>query len=132
MAEESIFTKIIKGEIPSHKIYEDELTYAFMDINPIQPGHVLVITKKQVETFEQLENEDYMALMTTVKKVAEKIREVYNPPRVGMLIEGFEVPHVHVKLVPIHNEVELRRIPDQHHEPDHEALAKEAAKLQID
>lgn len=131
MVEDSIFTKIIKGEIPAHKIYEDDLTFAIMDINPIQEGHVLVVTKKQVTAFEQLQDNDYDALMRTVRKVALKIKEVYKPRRVGVIIEGFEIEHVHVKLLPINNEVELRRIPDLHTTPDHAALEEIAKKLRI-
>ena len=70
MAEDSIFTKIIKGEIPSHKIYEDERTLAFVDINPIQPGQVVVVSKAQVDSFMDLADEDYSALWQTVRNVA--------------------------------------------------------------
>ena len=74
---DSIFTKIIKGEIPSHKVYEDADTYAFLDIHPIQPGHVLVIPKRQAEYVWDLSDEEYQALMETAKKVARKIREAF-------------------------------------------------------
>ena len=74
--EDSVFTKIIKGEIPAHRVYEDEKTIAIMDISPIQPGHVLVIPKTQVEDFYNLSDEDYTALFKTVKKVASKLKQV--------------------------------------------------------
>jgi histidine triad (HIT) family protein len=74
--QESIFTKIIKGEIPSHKIYEDDKTFAFLDIHPKTPGHVLVVPKNQVQFAWDLPNEDYAALMSTVKKIALRIKEV--------------------------------------------------------
>ena len=74
--EDSVFTKIIKGEIPAHRVYEDEKTIAIMDISPIQPGHVLVIPKTQVEDFYNLSNEDYTALFKTVKKVSTKLKQV--------------------------------------------------------
>jgi histidine triad (HIT) family protein len=67
---DSIFTKIIKGEIPSHKVYEDELTFAFLDIHPKTPGHVLVIPKKQVDLLWDLSDEDYQAVMAISKKLA--------------------------------------------------------------
>lgn len=70
MTEDSIFTKIIKGEIPSHKIYEDDKTYAFLDIHPIQPGHVLVVPKIQVDNIWDLPDEDYHALMDVTKHIA--------------------------------------------------------------
>lgn len=126
---DSIFTKIIKGEIPSFKIYEDERTLAFLDIRPIQPGATLVVTKNQVETFEQLPDEDYQALMRTVKLVAMQIKEVLQPKRVGVIIEGFEVAHVHVKVLPINSETELRRLPASDEEPNFAELEQMANKL---
>jgi histidine triad (HIT) family protein len=67
--QDSIFTKIIKGEIPSHKVYEDDKTIAFLDINPTQPGHTLVVPKKQVEFLWDLDTDDYQAVMETARKV---------------------------------------------------------------
>lgn len=127
--EDCILCKITNGDVPSHKIYEDENTLAIMDIHPIQPGHVLVFTKKHVEAFEQLSEDDFATLMRTVHKVSNKIKSTLNPPKVGVVIEGFDVPHVHVKVIPIKNEVELRHIPNMKAEPDHEALAEMASKL---
>jgi len=129
---DSIFTKIINGDIPSFKVYEDDKTYAFMDIHPIQPGHVLVVTKNPIVTFEELPDEDYQALMATVKRIAVRIKEVFQPLRVGVIIEGFEVDHVHVKVFPINNEKELRRIPDSSKEPDMKKIESLAAKLKIE
>ena len=71
--QDSIFTKIIKGEIPCHKIYEDDKTFAFLDIHPIQPGQILVVPKKQIADFYDLDNEDYVAFFGTVKKIAKKL-----------------------------------------------------------
>ena len=127
----SIFTKIIRGEIPCHKVYEDEKTFAFMDINPIQPGHVLVIPKIEVARFQDLDDADYLAMMRTVKAVAQRINDVFKPRRVGVIIEGFEVDHAHVKLIPIDNEAELRHIPDPSDAPTPEKLEKVAAKLRF-
>lgn len=128
----TIFTKIIEGEIPAHIVYEDEKVIAIMDVNPIQPGHVLVISKKEIPSFEQLEDEDYHALMAAVKKVAEKIREVINPIKVGVIIEGFEVPHTHVKVLPINSEAELRHLPSTDEAPGQDELAAMAEKLKIE
>jgi histidine triad (HIT) family protein len=129
--EDSIFTKIIKGEVPCHKVYEDEKTLAFMDIHPIQPGHVLVVPKVQVGHFFDLEYSDYQALMATVKKVAKRLKDVFvDKPRVGVIIEGFDLPeHVHVKVFPAASGDELRHSPDMSAGPDHEALAAIAEKL---
>ena len=75
--EESNFTKIIKGELPCHKVYEDDFAVAFMDIHPIQPGHVLVVPKSQVGSVWELSDDDYQALMTAVKKVGQKLKEAF-------------------------------------------------------
>lgn len=127
--QDSIFTKIIKGEIPCHKIYEDEKTFAFLDIHPKTPGHTLVIPKKQVEFLWDLEDEDYQAVMATAKKVALRIRDVLKPPYVGELVVGEEVPHAHVHIYPFATLEESRRIPDPDAGPDHPALAEIAKKL---
>ena len=125
---DSIFTKIIKGEIPCHKIYEDELTLAFMEIRPIQPGHVLVISKRQLHIWD-LPDKDYQALMKTVKKVANRISEVLQPKRVGLQVVGVHIPdHAHVHVFPFNDMEQYRRVPDSD-EPDYEALAEMAKKL---
>ncbi|MBW3568544.1 HIT domain-containing protein [Candidatus Parcubacteria bacterium] len=126
--QDSIFTKIIKGEIPCHKVYEDHKTFAFLDIHPKQQGHTLVIPKKQVEFVWDLDEEDYHAVMSTVKKVALRIRKAIGSKYVGELIVGEEVPHAHVHVYPFNTLEESRDIPDPNIEPDHEALA-EMAKL---
>ena len=127
--EDSLFTKIIKGEIPCHKVYEDDKTFAFLDIHPKTPGHTLVIPKKQVPFVWDLEDEDYQAVMTTVKKVALRIREVFDPPFVGEAIIGVDVPHAHVQVYQFRDMAELRHVPDPNVEPDHDALAEVAKKL---
>lgn len=128
--EDSIFTKIIKGEIPCHKVYEDENSFAFLDIHPIQPGHTLVVTKRQAETYFDLTDEEYQALWIAVRKVAARLRECFpDKRRIGIQVEGLDVPHVHVKIFPIDTGAEFRREPDMNAEPDHAALAAMAAKL---
>lgn len=127
--EESIFTKIIKGEIPCHRVYEDEKTLAFLDIKGKQPGHTLVIPKAQIDHIWDLEEDDYQAVMNTVKKVAVRIRQVLGPGRVGVKIMGEGVPHAHVHLIPFNTIEEYRSSPDVSIEPDHEALSEMAKKL---
>ncbi|HVX57958.1 MAG TPA: HIT domain-containing protein [Candidatus Saccharimonadales bacterium] len=127
--EDSIFTRIIKGEIPSHKVYEDDRTFAFLDIHPKTPGHTLVVPKKQVQFAWDLDDEDYQALMATVRKVALRIREVFQPPYVGEQILGEDVPHTHVHVYQFATTEESRRVPDPNAEPDHAALAEIAKKL---
>lgn len=128
--EESIFTKIIKGEIPCHKVYEDDYSFAFMDIYPAQPGHVVIAAKKQVSNCYDLADEDYQGLMAAVKKVSIKLHEIFpNKKRIAVVIAGLDVDHAHVNLYPIDNGDELHAPQDMEAEPDHEALAEIAKKL---
>ena len=73
---DSIFTKIIKGEIPCHKVYEDEQTLAFLDIHPVQPGHVLVVPKAQIASLWELDDATYQAVMATTRQVARRCQQV--------------------------------------------------------
>lgn len=129
--EDSLFTRIIRGDIPSHKIYEDERTYAFLDIHPVQPGHVLVVPKQQVEFVWDLETADYQAVMATAQKVAQRLREILSTPFVGEQVVGVDVPHAHVHLIPFSTASEFRTQPDMNVEPDHTALAAMAARLRM-
>jgi hypothetical protein len=84
---DSVFTKIIKGEIPSHKIYEDEFAFAFMDIHPIQPGMVLVVSKRPAEDFMQLTPAELAGLMNAVQRVAQKMKTVFpDKKRIGVML----------------------------------------------
>lgn len=130
MNEPSIFTRIINGEIPSHKIYEDERVYAFLDIYPMLEGHVLVIPKKQVEFVWDLEDEDYRALMDAVKKIALHMRDVTGARYIHERIVGTDVPHAHVHLMPFNHSSELKNDPSTN-EPDHEVFAAQAEKLRL-
>ena len=128
--QDSIFTKIVKGEIPCYKIYEDELTLAFLDIHPAQPGHTLVIPKRQVEFLWDLPDEDYAAVQATAKKVALHLREVTRKACIGVKVKGLDVPHAHIHLIPFDNvDEEYYAVPDMLAEPDHPALAKLAKTL---
>lgn len=94
----SIFSKIIAGEIPCYKIYEDDKTLAFLDIHPETPGHTLVIPKVEVDKLYELEMEDYLAVMKTVKMLASRMEKVLGR-RTLMKVIGTDVPHAHVHLV---------------------------------
>ncbi len=96
----SIFTKIIDGEIPSHWVYEDASTYAFLDINPRQPGHTLVVPKTEVDYLFDLPSDDYSALWDTVSTIAEGLKVATGCARVVVIVLGYEVPHAHVHLIP--------------------------------
>lgn len=127
--EDSLFTKIIRGEIPCQKVYEDAQTLAFMDIYPVQPGHVLVIPKKQVEFLWDMDDADYQALMASAKKVARRLRSVLGTKYVGAQVIGDQVPHVHIHLIPFNTLPEFRRLPDTSLPPDNQALAAMAKRL---
>lgn len=127
--EPSVFTKIVHGELPCHKVYEDERTLAFLDIHPIQPGHVLVIPKEQIEFVWDLPDELYQAVMATTKKVALRMREVLPQPYVHSRVVGIDVPHAHVQLIPFATVADLGEQQDMNTQPNHEALAKVAAQL---
>ncbi|MDE5941627.1 MAG: HIT family protein [Muribaculaceae bacterium] len=97
----SIFSRIAAGEIPSYKVAEDENHFAFLDINPVHPGHVLVIPKKEVDYIFDLSDDEYAALMLFAKRVAKAIKEAIPCRKVGVTVIGLDVPHTHVHLVPI-------------------------------
>ncbi|MEO7364220.1 MAG: HIT family protein [Candidatus Saccharimonadales bacterium] len=128
---DSIFTKIINGEIPCHKIYEDDLSLAFLDIHPIQPGQVLVVPKAQVDFVWQLPPGDYQAVMETVQRVGQRLQQIFpEKARVGVIIEGLDIAnHAHIKVFPFDNDAEFRYRPDMSAESDHAALALVAEKL---
>jgi histidine triad (HIT) family protein len=128
---DTIFTKIIKGEIPSYKIYEDEKTFAFLDIHPLSEGHVLVVPKQQVEFIWDLEANEYQALMETVQKVGSRLRDVLDTPYVGLEVIGVDVPHAHVHVVPFTTTNELHRQAPASDEPDHGSLERIADKIRF-
>ena len=130
MNEPSIFTKIISGEIPCQKVYEDDKTMAFMTIQPVREGHTLVIPKLQVNQYMDLPDEDYEALWRTVKKVALRVREVTGKERVGVVVKGLEVPHTHVHLIPF-NADEPLKADGAEQRADEKDLATIAEKLRF-
>ena len=98
----SIFTKIIKGEIPSYKVAENADYFAFLDISPNTKGHTLVVPKKEDDRLFDLNEDEYLKLMRFSYKVAKAIERAVPCDRVGMTVIGLEVPHVHVHLIPLH------------------------------
>lgn len=97
----SIFTKIVQGELPCHKLYEDERYLAFLDVRPIRAGHSLVIPKREVDYIFNLEDAELAGLMSVAKKVAIAIEKEIPCKRIGITVIGIEVPHTHVHLLPI-------------------------------
>ena len=96
----SVFTKIIKGELPSYKIHEDELTYSFLALDQVNLGHVLVIPKQEVNHWFETPTDAYIQVSLNSQKIAKAIKAATNCPRVGIMVAGFEVPHYHVHLIP--------------------------------
>lgn len=99
----SIFSRIVKGEIPSYKVAEDDNYYAFLDINPLQKGHTLVIPKQETDYIFDLSDEQLAGLTVFAKKVAKAIGKCIPCQRVGMAVLGLDVPHAHIHLVPLNS-----------------------------
>ena len=99
----SVFTNIISGEIPCHKIHEDDLFIAFLDIMPVNKGHVLVVPKKEVDNIFDNDDTTLAAMLPFSKKIAKAIEKSFECNRVGISVIGLEVPHTHIHLMPISN-----------------------------
>ena len=102
-----IFCKIAKGEIPAVKIWENKDFIAFLDVNPINPGHTLLIPKKHNDYLFELSDREYVELMLHAKLIARRLKEKLNPKRIGVIVEGFAVFHAHIHLVPLNHGEEL-------------------------
>ena len=103
----TIFSRIVKGEIPCHKIAEDERFFAFMDINPVAVGHTLVIPKREDDYIFNLEDDEIGAMMVFAKKVAKAIEKAVTCKRISVAVIGLEVPHAHIHLIPISQEGDM-------------------------
>lgn len=103
----SVFNKIINGEIPCYKIYEDELTISFLDIQPLKKGHTLVIPKKETDKFYDVDEKSYLQVHKNAQKIAKAIEKSTDCVRVGSAVIGLEVPHFHLHLVPINTMQDL-------------------------
>jgi histidine triad (HIT) family protein len=97
----SIFTKILRGELPCHKIDETDDCFAFLDINPNSKGHTLCILKKEIDYIFDLSSEDYQKLMNFSRKIAIALKKSVNCKRIALSVVGLDVPHVHVHLIPL-------------------------------
>lgn len=103
----TIFSKIAAGEIPSYKCAEDERFYAFLDINPLAQGHTLVIPRREVDYFFDLEDDELAAMTVFAKRVARAIGKAFPCRKVGMAVLGLEVNHAHIHLVPLQTEGDM-------------------------
>ena len=103
----TIFSRIVKGEIPSYKCAEKEKFYAFLDINPLQKGHTLVIPKREVDYIFDMEDEEIAEFQVFAKRVAIAIKKAFPCVKVGQAVLGLEVPHAHIHLVPMQSEKDM-------------------------
>ncbi|MCM1521787.1 MAG: HIT family protein [Muribaculaceae bacterium] len=103
----TIFSKIAAGEIPSYKVAEDKDHYAFLDINPVAPGHVLVIPRKEESYLFNLSEQEYLSLMAFARRVAKALEKAVPCERIGVAVVGLEVPHTHIHLLPINSEADM-------------------------
>ncbi len=103
----SIFSQIVSGELPAHKVIETEDFLAFLDIYPVTKGHTLVITKKEIPELLDLDDELYIGLWLFAKEVAKALKKATNCRRVAFTVLGFQVPHAHIHLIPLNDEAEL-------------------------
>jgi histidine triad (HIT) family protein len=124
----SIFTKIINGEIPSHKIAETDDFYAFLDVFPLKFGHTLVIPKKEIDYIFDIDSDEYMRLMSFAKTIANAVKNAFPCKKVGMCVIGLEVPHAHIHLIPI-NTVADMNFSAEKLKPTQDELAEHAKKI---
>jgi histidine triad (HIT) family protein len=126
----TIFTKIVKGEIPSYKIAEDERFYAFLDIHPLAKGHTLVVPKTEVDYIFDLDDKTIEKLFSFAKKIGIAIEKVVECKRIGIAVLGLEVPHAHVHLVPINGfyDIDFSKPKLSLSKEEFELLAKNIAK----
>lgn len=103
----TIFSRIAAGEIPSYKVAETDRYFAFLDINPVQPGHVLVIPKREVDYIFDIDDDEFAGLQLFAKKVACALRRAIPCRKVGVAVIGLEVPHAHIHLVPMNDEGDM-------------------------
>ena len=123
----TLFTKIVKGEIPCHKILEDDRYLAFLDIRPINPGHTLVIPKQETDYIFDLEDDLLKGAIVFAKRVAAMIEKVVTCERIGIMVAGLEVPHAHIHLIPINAVSDLNFAKAK--ESDPQELATLAARI---
>ena len=129
MKSESVFTLKLQGKVPGEKIYEDTLTFAFLDDNPVSKGHLLVMPKQQYDHIDDCPTDVYHAVYETVRLLTKSLKEIFSPLRVAIVVHGTEVPHAHVHVIPLYTGKELSLADRKPHKALIEALP--AVGLQI-
>jgi histidine triad (HIT) family protein len=104
----SEFSLMLEGKVPCHKIYEDEHTFVILDDRPLTRGHCLVITKEQIDHLDDCSPELYEAVFKTTRTISRKLKKTLRPKRIAIVVHGFEIPHVHVHVVPVYTGKELQ------------------------
>jgi histidine triad (HIT) family protein len=105
---ESVFSRIISGQLPCYKIFENDYTVAILDISPIQIGHTLVIPKTQVDKIYDLDDKMFFELFSTVKMISKTLEKCTFANRIGMMVIGFDISHAHIHLIPINKQADLQ------------------------
>ncbi len=124
----SIFSKIVSGEIPAHVVAETTEFLAFLDVNPLVMGHVLVIPKKEIDYIFDMDDESYFGIALFAKIVAKGLKEAFPCKKVGVAVIGLEVPHAHIHLIPMNNVSDMN-FSKEKLKPSQEELAEAAAKI---
>jgi histidine triad (HIT) family protein len=124
----TIFTRIIEGELPGRFVWRDDRCVGFLSINPLQPGHTLVVPIAEIDHWIDLDDDLAAHLMTTAKRIASAQQQIYAPAKVGLMIAGLEVPHVHLHVVPIRGVHDLDFANANQH-PDDDELDSAATSL---
>jgi histidine triad (HIT) family protein len=127
----TLFSRIIAGEIPCHKIWEDDRFFAFLDIRPIQPGHTLVVTKQEIDSPFDLDDAAYCAFLAAAKRLVGPIRNAMGTAKVALVIEGLEIPHAHIKLIPISSAGDLDQSNARDASPEELAAVAERIRSQL-
>ena len=126
----SVFTRIIDGELPGRFVWRDDRCVAFLSINPLRPGHVLVVPRDEVEHWLDLDAGLLDHLMHVSQKIGRALQQAYQPQKVGLMLAGLEVPHVHIHLVPIDGVNDLD-FANAQTDPDPAALDEAAEKIRL-
>jgi histidine triad (HIT) family protein len=121
----SLFTRIMAGELPSYKIYENEHVFAFLSIDPIQPGHTLIVPRTEINHFSDVSDVEYQAVFAAAKPISKAIQAATGCKRVGMAVIGLEVPHFHLHLIPLFGAEDLD-FKKAHRIPEAEMLSVQA------
>lgn len=124
----SVFTMIINGELPGRFVWKDGQAVAFLTINPVTPGHLLVVPRKEVDHWEQMDTASFTHLADVAQKVGRAVKEAFDAPRMGMLIAGLEVPHVHIHVFPAAS-MEIFDLANADKDPDPAELDAAADKI---